>query len=128
MAELLIISETGMFHSACRCTWGTRVEWYGFKPIAHRRPAGQGFVDTSDRTSQINHQVSFTVNDTALLLAVDTVRTQYRDAEYILGVKDCVSFSADLAWNAGLTVAHVNLTPYGFIRYIAALNQHGAMS
>jgi hypothetical protein len=124
MAELLIISETGMFHSACRCTWGTKVQWFGFKPIEHRRPAGKGFVDTSDRTSQINHQISFTVNDTALLLAVDTVSKQYDGAEYILGVRDCVSFSADLAWNAGLTVAHVNMTPYGFILYLAARNEY----
>jgi hypothetical protein len=51
MAELMFISETGMFHSACRCTWGTVVEWYGFKPLKHRSPAGQGMVDRSDRSS-----------------------------------------------------------------------------
>ena len=63
MAELKFISETGMFHSAC-CQ-GNIVGDDGFKPRKHRSPAGQGFVDRTDRSAFVNHSVSFDVNDVA---------------------------------------------------------------
>jgi hypothetical protein len=59
MAELTIISETGMFYSACRCTYGGTVEWYGFAPIKKGSPAGPGAVHRDARDALINHSISF---------------------------------------------------------------------
>ena len=70
MAELTIITETGMFHSACRCTIGTQVQWYGFKPKAHRKPAGAGMIDRSDRSAFVNHSITFEVDDHLLRSAI----------------------------------------------------------
>ncbi len=122
MAQLTIITETGMFHSACRCTWGQTAGWWGFKPRTHRAPAGPGMVDTSDRSAFVNHLISFQLDDTVLRKAIDKVAADYAAATYVLGVKDCVSFSADVARQAGLSVPAVNLTPYGFIGVLAVWN------
>ena len=124
MAQLTIITETGMFHSACRCSWGGAVSWYGFKPIAHRSPVGMGFVDVSDRSAQMNYNIAFTIDDTALSLAVEKVKRGYTEKEYILAVRDCVSFSADVAREVGLRVPPLNFTPYGFIKILAVWNDY----
>ncbi len=124
MAELMFISETGMFHSACRCTWGIVVEWYGFKPQKHRSPAGQGMVDRSNRSSYINHSITFDVNDAILRVAVRKVAGEYATKTYVLGVCDCVSFTADVARRAGLKVPLLNFTPYGFIQVLALWNKY----
>lgn len=124
MAQLTIISETGMFHSACRCTFGTSVQWYGFKPKAHRSPKGPGFVDRSDRTSSINHTITFEVDDALLRSAISAAVGMYDDTEYTVGVRDCVSFSADLARKARLRVPSVNISPYGFIQTLALWNEY----
>ena len=112
MAELKFISETGMFHSACCCTWGNIVEWYGFKPRKHRSPAGQGFVDRTDRSAFVNHSVSFDVNDVTLRAAIRKVAGEYATKTYAVTVCDCVSFTADVARQVGLNVPLVNITPY----------------
>ena len=122
MAELMFISETGMFHSACRCTWGGGVEWYGFKPRAHRSPAGPGMVDRSDRSAFKNHSISFDVNDALLISAVRAVAREYADRTYVVTVCDCVSFTADVARRVRLKVPSVNITPYGFIQILALWN------
>jgi hypothetical protein len=124
MAQLTIITETGMFHSACRCTWGQPSGWWGFKPRTHRAPMGPGLVDTSDRTASIKHLISFQVDDGRLRTAIDKVAADYATATYILTVRDCVSFSADVARAAGLSVPAVNITPYGFIAILAVWNQY----
>jgi hypothetical protein len=124
MGELTIISETGMFHSACRYTIGQKVSWMGFKPRTHRAPAGPGLVDTSDRTASINHTISFQVPDTVLMKAAQTVDAKYQPKTYILGVCDCVSLSADFAREVGLGVPLVNMTPYGLILILAAANSY----
>jgi hypothetical protein len=124
MAELMFITETGMFHSAYRCAWGTAVEWYGFKPRRHFAPAGLGFVDRSDRTALINHSVLFTVNDDALRIAVTDVVHRYAHRTYVVTVCDCVSFTADVARHAGLLVPPVNITPFGFLEVLAFWNPH----
>jgi hypothetical protein len=123
MAELMFISETGMFHSACRCSWGAFVEWYGFKPRKHRSPAGEGFVDRSDRTPFINHSVTFTVDDGVLRAAVAKVAGDYAARTYVVTVRDCVSFTADVARQAGLRVPLVNITPFGFLKVLAFWNR-----
>jgi hypothetical protein len=124
VGELTIISETGMFHSACRITIGQSSSWIGFKPRTHRAPAGPGMVDTSDRTAFINHSISFQVADGTLMNLVQTVTAKYERATYVLGVRDCVSLSADAAREAGLAVPLVNMTPYGLILILAAANSY----
>ncbi len=128
MAELMIISETGMFHSACRFTFSTSVVWAGFKPKQHRAPAGAGIVDTSDRTDFINHQITFDVDEGRLRSALTKVTRAYTGATYVLSVKDCVSFSADIARNVGLAVPPVNITPYGFLEILAVWNKYVSKS
>jgi hypothetical protein len=124
MAELMFISETGMFHSACRCTWGSRVEWYGFKPRWHLAPAAPGFVDRSDRLVFINHSITFDVNDALLGAAVTTVASDYGHKTYVVTVCDCVSFTADVARRVGLIAPSVNILPYAFIQELARRNAH----
>lgn len=124
MAELMFITETGMFHSACRCTWANSVEWYGFKPWKHRTPAGKGMVDRSDRSTFVKHSITFEVSDTVLRAAVDKVSLAYATKTYVVTVYDCVSFTADIARQAQLKVPLVNITPYGFILALALWNKY----
>jgi len=124
MAQLTFISETGMFHSACRCTWATGVEWYGFKPRAHRRPAGEGMIDRTDRSTFTNHSITFTVNDALLRSAVASVAAVYSAKTYVLAVCDCVSFTAEVARRVHLRVPLVNISPYGFIQILALWNKY----
>lgn len=128
MAQLTIISETGMFHSACRCTWGDVVEWYGFKPQTNMAPAGKGMVDRKDRTASINHTISFTVEGALLRAAVEHVAQKYADKTYVVTVVDCVSFTADVARRCGLRVPRVNFTPYGLILTLALWNSYESMT
>jgi len=123
MAQIKFITETGMFHVACRCQIKGRVEWYGFKPIKGMEPVYPGYVDTSDRSALINHWVTFGIDDAVLQNAINSVRTQYTGAIYAVGVKDCVSFAADIARKIGLRVPRINLTPYGFIKILEFHNK-----
>jgi hypothetical protein len=118
MAQIKFITETGMFHVACRCEIKGRVEWYGFKPKKSMVPAYTGYIDTSDRTALINHWITFGIADSVLQSAITSVRASYNGDLYVLGVKDCVSFAADMARKAGLNVPLVNMTPYGFIKIL----------
>ncbi|WP_435018102.1 hypothetical protein TA3x_000047 [Tundrisphaera sp. TA3] len=122
MAELMLFSETGMFHSGVRCTWGSVVEWYGFLPERHRSPAGRGKVDRSDRSALINHSARFRIDDLVLRKAVDATAADYATKTYVVTVVDCVSFTADVARKAGLKVPLVNFTPYGFLKTVESLN------
>ena len=124
MAELMIISETGMFHSAVRCTWGTTVEWYGFKPKTHSAPAGAGMVDRSDRSALVNHSITFAVTDALLRVAIDQVANAYAGKTYVVTMCDCVSFTAEVARQVGLGVPRVNITPYGLIQLLAFWNTY----
>ena len=124
MADLTIITETGMFHSAARCTYVDKVEWYGFKPKSHRSPVGAGMVDRSDRRAMINHIISFDIDDPTLRNAITSVVAKYDDKTYALGVCDCVSFTADLARGVGLKVPALNFTPYGFLQILAVWNTY----
>jgi hypothetical protein len=123
MAQIKFITETGMFHAACRCEIKGKVDWYGFKPIKSMEALYPGYVDKSDRTAHINHWVTFGVDDAVLQNGVNAVRSKYTGAIYAVGVKDCVSFVADVARKIGLRVEHVNMTPYGFIKSLESLNK-----
>lgn len=127
MGELAIISETGMFHSACRCTYGNVVEWYGFTPARARNPIAAGQVQVTDRTAYINHLIAFDVPEKLLKAAITAAVSQYRSATYILGVRDCVSFSAEVARGAGLAVPLVNMTPWGLVQ-ILRVNSYKTLS
>ncbi len=124
MAELTFITENGMFHSAARCTFPDGVEWYGFKPMAHRTPAGAGQVDRSDRSALLKHYVSFDVADAVLRAAVKKVAAAYAPKTYVLSMCDCVSFTAEIAREVGLKVPLVNFTPYGFNEVLAFWNTY----
>jgi hypothetical protein len=122
----MFISETGMFHSACRCSWGEKVEWYGFKPKAHLTPAGEGQVDRSDRTALVNHSITFHVPDVLLYKAIKKAAAKYEGKTYILCVCDCVSFTAHVAEYVNLDVPYLNMTPYGLIQLLAWWNNYVA--
>ncbi len=124
MGKLKITSETGMFHSACEVTIRSSVNWYGFQPKAARTPVSDGKVDTSDRSALINHYVSFDITDTVLENAVRDTVAEYTGKDYILGVIDCVSFSADMARKCGLVMPKINMTPYGFIQILKFYNDY----
>ena len=124
MAHLVIISETGMFHSACMFDFGATREWYGFHPKTHGRPAGAGEVDRTDRTSFINHYIRFQLSTARLDESARMIERKYAKATYILGVRDCVSLSADVARVCGLTVPDLNFTPYGLIQILRVYNQY----
>ncbi|MCA9063608.1 MAG: hypothetical protein KDA96_11130 [Planctomycetaceae bacterium] len=126
MAVLKIISETGMFHSACCCTYSepSTESWYGFLPAVHRRPVSKGKVDFADRSDKINHYITFEVNEGRLKKAVKATVAEYAEKDYILMVSDCVSFSADLARRCRLKVPRVNMTPYGFIEVLSWWNDY----
>jgi hypothetical protein len=118
MAELTIITETGMFHSACRCTYGNTVEWYGFAPVRKGSPLGPGAVHRDARDKLIKHSISFDFSESFLRNAINTAVQKYATKTYIVSVVDCVSFSADVARNVGLAVPLVNITPYGLIQIL----------
>lgn len=126
MAQLKIISETGMFHSACFCTFAepTRQEWYGFLPAVHRRPISKGQVDFADRSANLNHYILFDVKDVVLDKAIKSTVAMYLKKDYVLGVCDCVSFSAELARQCHLKVPAINMTPYGFIAVLKWWNDY----
>ena len=123
MPHLVIISETGFPHSACLLDYSAaRREWYGFHPKRSRSPAGAGEVDRSDRTAFINHYIRFQVSVARLDDAVAKIRSKYEGGTYAVGVKDCVSLSADVAYECGLRVPYVNFTPYGLIKILQLYN------
>jgi len=125
MAHLVVISETGMFHSACLFDYGTtRREWYGFHPKSHGRPAGEGEVDRTDRTGFINHYIRFNMSASRLDASARMITQKYGSATYVLGVKDCVSMSADVIRECGLRVPLVNMTPYGLIQILRFYNKY----
>lgn len=124
MGFLTVISETGMFHSACLLEIGSggRKEWRGFHPKAHRTPVGRGALDHSDRTPYVNHYVRFAVSDQLLNSALTTIDGGWSGAMYGLGMQDCVSMSADLCRVCQLSVPAVNFTPYGLIQALRMWN------
>lgn len=124
MSDLMFISETGMFHSACRVGFGPSAHWFGFKPLEHRSPKGPGMVDKSDRSAFINHSITFDVNDAILQAAAARVAADYANKIYVVTVCDCVSFTADIARQCRLRVPAVNILPYGFIQTLALWNSY----
>jgi len=126
MGLLKITSETGMFHSACEQTIDGVASWYGFQPSTSRRPIAMGRVDTSNRAAHINHFVTFEISDTTLRTGIASAVRKYTGKTYALGAVDCVSFSADVARNCGLTLPLVNMTPYGLVQILAFYNTYVA--
>ena len=71
----------------------------------------------------INHLISFDLPEFALKMAVANVSKKYINTTYTVTVRDCVSFTADVARAVGLMVPMVNMTPWGLIQ-ILRMNPH----
>jgi len=126
MGFLTVISETGFFHSAVLMEWdGYPGEqyWFGFKPTVNKAPVCSGYIDNSNRKSFVNHYIRFQIGDKLLDYAYDEMLNKYSEAVYAVGVKDCVSLSADVAWWCGLKVTYVNMTPFGLVVFIKLHNK-----
>lgn len=126
MGYLTVITETGMFHSAClfEIGGGGRQDWRGFHPARHRVPAGRGEIDTTNRQAYINHYSRFQVDDGRLQRALMAADTGWDHAFYALGIQDCVSFSSDVARACGLNVPPPPImTPYGLLVSLRLLNK-----
>lgn len=83
---------------------------------------GSGEVDRTDRTSFINHYIRFRMGPASLDASARMIDKKYAGATYALGVKDCVSLSADVARVCGLTLPELNFTPYGLIQILRVYN------
>jgi hypothetical protein len=70
----------------------------------------------------MNHSIAFDVNEAILRAAIKKVTAQYANKEYILGIRDCVSFGADVARQCHLSVPSMNLSPYGFLECLGFWN------
>jgi hypothetical protein len=129
MGRLTVISVTGTtFHSACRLEYhGPNYNdgWLGFGPAKHHHPASRiGKVFREDENFRINHGIMIEVEDTILFRAGEEAVKKYSSGMYLVGVRDCVSFSADLVRECRLNVPSVSMTPYGFIFILAAWNPY----
>jgi hypothetical protein len=126
MGQLWIISVKGAVpHSACFFDYDSGSEndgWLGFGPATHRRPVSSGKIFTDDETYRLNHGIIFDVVDTVMSQAADQASEDYSSGPYILGVRDCVSFSSDVARYCNLNVPLINMTPYGLIQILAVWN------
>jgi len=129
LGQLSIISVTGAVpHSACKLEYDDidyQDDWLGFGPSTHRSPASKvGKVFHDDETYRLNHGIRIAVNDTLLAKAAAKVSQKYSSGSYVVCVRDCVSFSADLARACELNVPLVNMTPYGLILILAVWNRY----
>ncbi len=124
MGYLTVISETGFFHSAVMLQRdnSTEQKWFGFKPTKSKMPIWSGHVDISDRTDFVNHYVRFQVADSDLDDVETMIDQKYAGTSYVVGVRDCVSLSADAAWECHLKVTIANMTPFGLVVWLARNN------
>lgn len=120
MASVMFISETGFPHSACRVGMD---RWYGFKPAIPKTPLSKGVVDRSSRSAHVKTFVTLRVSDEAVERAVERTLADYKGDWYCLGVKDCVSFTADLAEAMGLQIPpRPNFLPEELVVKLRRLN------
>jgi hypothetical protein len=116
----MFISETGFPHSACQVD-GDR--WYGYKPSIPKSPLAKGIVDRSSRALHVKTFVTLTVADDAIEAALAKILRDYRGDWYCVGVKDCVTFTADLAEAMGLIIPpRPNFLPEAFVANLRKLN------
>jgi hypothetical protein len=123
MGLLMITSETGIPHSACLLQWDDgRSEWLGFEPSEWY--GGKGFVDTTDRSDQIDEFVQYQVDDGQLQRGRTNVIAKYYAEIYQIGVNDCVSFARDIARACGVLPYWVPaFTPSSFVKTLATINE-----
>ncbi len=128
MGQLKIISVSGAtLHSACYFDFADLTYedcWRGFGPRRHMSAYSDGEVYTNDESGRINHEIIFEVPDTILLQARDAAVAQFTGRDYILGFRDCVSFSVTVARACGLNVPRTNLTPYGLLDTLKSRNRY----
>jgi hypothetical protein len=125
MGSVTFISETGWAHAAIKVN---NRDWYGFKPIVPKTPTAPGFVDRSDRTFEIKHSVTFTIDDAKIQVAVPAIVGRYAKDWYVVGIRDCVSFVADIAEALGLQIPkRPNFLPDNFVMALGRLNGRAAL-
>ena len=116
MPHVLSASERGAFltigyeatdvsHVACLVEYpGRAPRWIGFGPAVKYKLASSGALDASSLEKQLVRYARFRVDPRRLEQAERRVTEDYRGKNYILGVRDCVTFVIDLASYAGLDV------------------------
>ena len=122
MAKVMIVATTGVPHSASYIQYDSikyRDKWISFEPGSHFT---NGRV--VEWSFQIENAITFDIPDTVVNLAEKQVVQEYTGSTYFIGVRDCVSFSADFASYCGLVTTYFNYTPYGFILGLSYYNQY----
>ena len=122
MAKVMIATTTGVPHSASFIDYKDikyRDKWISFEPGSH-------FTNGKvvEWSFEVENAITFDIPDTIVAAAEKKVVEQYTDSTYFIGVRDCVSFSADFASYCGLTTTCVNYTPYGFILALSLYNKY----
>lgn len=117
------------FHSACHFEYDDLTYangWLGFGPSIHNMPVTTlGKVFTEDESARVDYGITLAVPDARLSQAARETKAQYSSEPYVVTVRDCVSFSADVARRCGLGVPVVfNFTPYGLIQSLAVWNPY----
>jgi hypothetical protein len=122
MAKVMIVSTTGVPHSATFIDYKDLKyadRWISFEPGSHFTN-GQ----VVDWSFEVENAITFDIPDTTVYQAEKQVREQYTGSTYFIGVRDCVSFSADFASYCGLMTTSANFTPYGFLLALSYYNKY----
>lgn len=122
MAKVMIVATTGVPHSASFIDYKDikyQDKWISFEPGSH-------FTNGKvvEWSFEVENAITFDIPDTRVYEAAKKVVEQYTDSTYFIGVRDCVSFSADFASYCGLMTTSANFTPYGFILALSYYNKY----
>jgi hypothetical protein len=124
MASVMFISERGFPHAAVNIN---NKDWYGFKPRVPKMALSPGVIDRSNLTANVKHSVTFTIDDAKVVSATQPILLRYQSSWYKGGVRDCVTFVADLAEAMGLQIPkRPNFLPDHFVIGLAVLNHNTA--
>jgi hypothetical protein len=122
MAKVMIVATTGVPHSAVFIDYKDikyRDKWISFEPGSHFT---NGRV--VEWSFEVENAITFDIPDTVVARAEKNVVADYADSFYFIGVRDCVSFSADFARYCNLMTTTANMTPYGFILGLSYYNDY----
>lgn len=123
MSHLLVISETGIPHSACLFNYTYTYRWVGFHPAKTRSPLGIGELDFSDRSQYIKFSVGLSTDDMTLKVVMDRIISKYQNAYYTVGVNDCINLAVDAANWCGFKVPPApNMVPDNLVKNLISLN------
>lgn len=146
MGYLTVISETGIFHSACKLEFSDnpRTEWLGWQPyweepekernkqsvdmardmnlLEGAPETFRGRIDPVSRETLTNHWVKLKVSDRDLKIGRSRAIGEFRDKPFT-GWHNCVDFSRALAVGCGLEVGSVILLPYDLLVMLDRYNE-----